>query len=545
MIENQLVDKKSLRHVLGKACDFHSLAKDCVAFANASGGRLLIGIEKDANTPPSSQRIPPDLPETIVKRISQLTMNVVLTAEKRSAPNGGEYIECVIHRCPTTIACSSDARYYLRVSDESRPLLPDQLGRLMVEKTAYVWEADTGASVPRGRNDASKVRTFLAGIQASDRVSAFVKNQSSDEILDRYMLADGSFLTNLGILWIGTRRDRSRLLYAPSIQFIKYDSEGRKVSKRVWDDFTLNPQEMIEAVWRDIPEWREGVEMPEGMYRRTVPDYDEVVLRECVTNALAHRPYTMRGDIFLNLYPDRLEVHNPGLLPLGVTPANILHTSVRRNEHLAKILYDLGLMEREGSGYDRMYEVLLASGRPPPDVVEGEDRVVVTVRRSMVDPAIVDLIGKADAAYQLRQRERICLGLIAQHRALSAQELVRRLELGRTRSLRDWVGRLGQFNLISTRGKTRGLEYCISPDAFRKMAFKGATTLRMIEPHRLAALILEDVRLYPGSRLAEIRTRIGIEIPRHRIKTSLSALCRAGKVRLHGSRRLAKYWLSG
>ena len=65
----------------------------------------------------------------------------------------------------------------------------------------------------------------------------------------------------------------------------------------------------------------------------------------------------MRGDIFVNLYPDRLEIHSPGLLPLGITPSNILTKSVQRNHLLAKLLYDLKLMEKEGSGYDIITEL--------------------------------------------------------------------------------------------------------------------------------------------------------------------------------------------
>jgi hypothetical protein len=137
-------------------------------------------------------------------------------------------------------------------------------------------------------------------------------------------------------------------------------------------------------------------------------------IRELLANALVHRPYTTRGDIFINLYPDRLEVHNPGLLPLGVTPANILHTSIKRNELLAKVFFDLKLMEREGSGYDRMYEALLSTGRPGPVVKEGDDRVVVTVQRRIVNPEIVDFMIKADQTFALTQKERITLGLIAQ-----------------------------------------------------------------------------------------------------------------------------------
>ena len=61
------------------------------------------------------------------------------------------------------------------------------------------------------------------------------------------------------------------------------------------------------------------------------------VVRELLVNALVHRPYTQQGDIYLNLHPDRLEMVNPGRLPLGVTPRNILHASRRRNDRLATV----------------------------------------------------------------------------------------------------------------------------------------------------------------------------------------------------------------
>ncbi len=126
-----------------------------------------------------------------------------------------------------------------------------------------------------------------------------------------------------------------------------------------------------------------------------------VVLRELLVNALVHRPYTQRGDIFLNLHPDRLEIVNPGPLPLGVTPQNVLHTTVRRNEHLARLFHDLKLMEREGSGFDKIFEVLLSQGRPAPELIETHDRVQVTVRRRILKPEVIDFIAKADQTYQL------------------------------------------------------------------------------------------------------------------------------------------------
>lgn len=45
MTENNQVDKKSLRVLTKNNPDWNELAKDAVCFANAYGGRLLIGIE--------------------------------------------------------------------------------------------------------------------------------------------------------------------------------------------------------------------------------------------------------------------------------------------------------------------------------------------------------------------------------------------------------------------------------------------------------------------------------------------------------------------
>lgn len=53
MREHQHLDKKSLRVVTGQNPDWHELAKDCVSFANAGGGDILIGIENDKDSPPS------------------------------------------------------------------------------------------------------------------------------------------------------------------------------------------------------------------------------------------------------------------------------------------------------------------------------------------------------------------------------------------------------------------------------------------------------------------------------------------------------------
>ena len=541
--ESQFIEQKSLRKVTGTTAAWKGLAKECVCFANARGGTILIGIEEGATEPPEGQTVPRDLPGKIQKRIGELTVNVAIATEIKTASNGAEYIELQVSRSHSA-ASTTDGRYFIRISDECKPLVGDGVLRLMEERSAEPWETLASLQVPRERFDPEKLQAFIQGIRESERVKLSVKEKSDFELLDHYLLASGPWLTNLGVLCVGRSSDRARLGSAPVIQFIKYDESGNKVNKLVWDDHSLSPMELVEAVWQGIPDFREYYELPDGLFRQHLPLYDEVVVRELLVNALVHRPYTQRGDIFLNLYHDRLEIINPGLLPLGVTPRNILHTTMRRNEHLARVFHDLKLMEREGSGYDKIYEVLLSQGRPVPELREGPDRVEVTIRRRVLKPEIIDFITKADQTFQLSQRERITLGLLAQHEALTARELADCLNLGHIGALTSWMGRLQKLNLVQQSGRTRATRYFIEPTLLRRMDFSGQTTLKRIEPHRLRALIVEDLKRYPGSAIGDIHRRIGTEINRRRIKRAIDGLVNDKVVYYKGEKKGRRYWIS-
>jgi ATP-dependent DNA helicase RecG len=220
-----------------------------------------------------------------------------------------------------------------------------------------------------------------------------------------------------------------------------------------------------------------------------------------------------------------------------------LHTTVRRNDNLARIFHDLKLMEREGSGFDRMYEVLLSQGRPVPELREGTDRVEVVVRRRIISARAIDIIAKVDAAYQLRQRETICLGFLAQHEALTARQLAALLELPDVDTLHAWMGRLTDFGLVHTSGRTKSTRYFVAAQLVRDLELPTSTTLQRIEPHRLKALIVEDLRHFPGSAIGQINKRIGSEISHKRLKRAIDDLVGQKVVRAEGDRRGRTYSL--
>lgn len=544
MEENKNIDKKSIKFLKGKQTDWDELAKDCVCFANAQGGFIYVGIEDKEKQPPEKQKISDrNLPDIIQKNIAQRTVNIGVAVTIETATNKAEYIKVQVFRNAQTIASTTDGKYYVRIHDECKPIPPDEMARLAADKNAFVWEEQITKRVPITQFDEQKRVSFLREIKNSARVSRFIKEMSDDEILEFYFFQKNGYLTNLGILWIGKRNDRASLLYPPAIQVIRYDDKDEKVWKLLLDDYYANPKELLEKVLIDVPDWQESVEVSEGMFRKNIPFFPIEVVRELVVNALVHRTYTTRGDIFINIYPDRMEIHSPGRLPFGVTPKNILSQSIRRNEHLSKVFYDLGLMEKEGSGFDLVYAKLLGSGKPLPTVKETDERVAVIVKKQFVSKEVVRLMDKASNEYSLKQKEIISMGLLAQQQSYTALEIAAILNQNEEVGLRNWLGRLIELELVVKTGKGKGTQYSINPEFVRKINFKGKTSLKNIEDYRLEELIFKDLNAYPQSGFSEIHQRIGLEINQYKVKRLLKAMIENGILASEGERKWTKYFI--
>lgn len=542
MEEGKTIDKKSLRFLKGNNTDWNELTKDCVAFANAQGGIIIIGIEDEDKLPPENQIIKnSNLPDIIQKNISQRTINVGVAVTIVTATNGAEYIQVQVFSSAQTIASTTDGRYYVRVLDECKPVPPDEIARLAADKNAFVWEEQVSKRVSKANADDKKKYAFLREIRSSSRVSQFVKEMSDDELLEYYFLQKNGYLTNLGILWIGKRSDRASLLYPVAIQIIRYDENEEKTWKLLLDDHFSNPKELLEKVINDVPDWQESIEISEGMFRKNIPFFPIEVIRELTVNAIVHKTYTTRGDIFINIFTDRMEIHSPGRLPYGVTPKNILSQSIRRNEHLCKVFYDLGLMEKEGSGYDLIYAKLLGSGKPLPNVKEFDDRVTVIVPKQFVKKEVVQLMDRAANEFPLKQKEIISLGLLAQQQSYTAAEMSKILNQSEEHGLRNWLGKLLDYDLVIKSGRGKGTQYAINPKFIKKLDFKGKTTLKNIEDYRLEELIYKDISAYPNSAFGDIHKRIGDEINQHKVRRILKKMVQQKILEVNGVNRWVKY----
>jgi hypothetical protein len=61
--------------------------------------------------------------------------------------------------------------------------------------------------------------------------------------------------------------------------------------------------------------------------RHDLPQFEMLAVFEAVTNAVAHRDYSMAGSkVRLRLFDDRLELYSPGMLPNTMTPVLVAAT---------------------------------------------------------------------------------------------------------------------------------------------------------------------------------------------------------------------------
>ena len=114
------------------------------------------------------------------------------------------------------------------------------------------------------------------------------------------------------------------------------------------------------------------------MYLRKIP---QLALREAVVNGIIHRDYRIStAQITIQAIGDPCEIFkviSPGGLVPGVTLDSLISTPSRpRNTNLAEAFRILGLAEKEGTGIDRIYSVMLKEGHPAPEITENPAGVV-------------------------------------------------------------------------------------------------------------------------------------------------------------------------
>lgn len=541
-VEDKNKDYKSLKKAIGKQADLKSLAETCVCFANAQGGELIIGIEDKDKTPPENQKVKVEDMNNVVKQLRSLTDGVgLVNPEILKHENGAEYF--VIRILPSTrvIATTSSGKVLIRISDSCYPVDSTELTTMAAEKTAFQWEIISPQKITLHDIDSDNVVNFISDVKKSDKVSDFIKQRDDIEILAYYqMLSPENYLTNLGVLWLGKPAHRARLSYPITVQYIVYNDKEEKIRKKEWHFHLHSPKELVQEIEKEAVELTYSTELPDGLFRKTVRQYPREVVRELLINAIAHKKYTISGDIFIEVYPDRMTITNPGSLPLGITKDNILHERHRRNPHLIQTLSDLKLMEGEGSGFDLVYEKLVRDAKPLPEIDSEFTRVSVTVFSGSVDNEVVSILDYIEKHFQLTQKEYITLGIVATEKKILSTQLAIKLQMSQEEKMSSWIGTLLEKNVLITRGAKKSTEYLLNPDLFAQAKLDIKPSLKTLEPYKLAALIQEDLKYNANSKLSDIQKRLS-EIPKEDIKKAVYKMVDDKEIIPEGAKRNRTY----
>lgn len=502
----------------------------------------MIGVEDKTRKPAPNQRISQDEANDAVTRLRGLCFNVGLTVSNiQHDETGSQYFSIEVYPSIHSYATTSDGRMYIRVADKCEPVRSEDIQRVSEEKGSYQWEL---IKTPFELDNVTKdnLHRFAQDIRLSRRVRAHVKQLDDMELGEHYHLLEGNQLTQLGVLWIGTPKQRGKICYPITVEYIVYDELEKKTNKLEWRDNKLNPKELLEDIINKAVELTYSYEIPNGLFRKRVRYYNERLVRELLVNSLAHKSNTISNDISIKVYKDHLCISNPGGLPLGVTKDNILHTKHRRNPNMIEILSALELMEGEGSGYDLIYEMNATESKHQPFIESTFNTMTVYQSAEIINKEVIPLMDYVEKNYQLSQKSIIALGIIAREGRISTTDLYKALQLSAEERLRSYIDQLDKSHLIVMGGVKKGAYYQINPTLTRNAKLNIVTTLKTLEPHVLKALIKEDLRLHPKSKISEIAERIP-DVDIKEIRKIVYAM--TGKeLEKEGSRTNCKYYLA-
>jgi len=116
-----------------------------------------------------------------------------------------------------------------------------------------------------------------------------------------------------------------------------------------------------------------------GLFRVYIEDYPEVVLRELLMNAIAHRDYSRQQIIEIRKYPNYLEFESPGHFPQGIDETNFLRKTNPRNPGIMDLLREINYAEKAGSGFDKIFTALLSKGKKLPNPIQTENSILLRV----------------------------------------------------------------------------------------------------------------------------------------------------------------------
>ncbi|MBI4147951.1 putative DNA binding domain-containing protein [Candidatus Woesearchaeota archaeon] len=187
----------------------------------------------------------------------------------------------------------------------------------------------------------------------------------------------------------------------------------------------------------------------EKLEREEIPEYPLIALREAVINAIVHRDYYSPAAIQVNIFDDRIEIANPGALPreLKVQDLPFLGLGIPRNPTLYRLLSDVNVVEGLGTGFPRMFNAMRNAGLPDP---RPED--LGTIFKLTFYNKFPTVKGG------LNERQQRAIGYIKEHKVITANKYVELYNISKPTAIADLAG-LVKEGIVCKIGKGKATRY--------------------------------------------------------------------------------------
>lgn len=386
-----------------------SIAETISAFANGSGGTIVLGLSEKNGFMPAERFNAHRIADALSQACSdKLTPPVRASIDILEYGGANVVVAAVDEISPRDKPCyvTSKGMYqgsFIRSFDGDRRLSSYEIDRLLEDKTQPSHDAEIVAEATMDDLDNG---LFNGVIQRQKSLHPRVFANLDDEeaaINLRIAARDGDGVlrpTLAGLLALGVYPQK----YFPrlTVTFAAYPNDDKASEggvKYLDSEKMVGPipaiiADTVAAVQRNT---RLGGAMV-GATRVDVPDYPPAAVREAVCNALMHRDYSelARGtQVQVNLYDDRLEFLSPGGLYGTVTAATVALAgySSTRNQYLADILestpYGGGFVaENRGTGFKLMALELERNQMDAPVVKDSVAMFSLEFRRRKGQPSI-------------------------------------------------------------------------------------------------------------------------------------------------------------
>ena len=456
-LEDKKVFGKSLRNFAPK---YDEMARDVVAFANLKGGFLFVGIVDETKEVNETFVYDDKKIFELIKQIQDRTTPTITLVPHRIRVNSTDLLVLEIPFSPQ-MHRTSKGEYLIRCNDGNRAIEPHEIATIQAEKCLIVCDQKTW-NISGEWLDNGRLQTLRRMIETKNNESPYLDKTDAD-LLDSLGMVkeeDGRIKpTTTGILFVGNNKALRELPYY-EVKYIHYYSDG-----------TYKPFEykgnIIEVAQDCFAQLKAEIRQKEyifGLFREYVEDYSEIVIRELLVNALAHRDISRQQIIEIRKYDDGgyLEFESPGRFPEGVTVENYLRKTNPRNPNVMDILREVGLAEKAGSGFDKIFTDLLKKGKQLPEPEETETSVVFRIKAEVSSEKLIELslLYENQTGKSLKLDQLFVLSEIVRRGKVKLSELAESPNISSYR-LHTILDNLQDLDFIEPTGKTSGLSYIL------------------------------------------------------------------------------------